>query len=251
MARRRIHMRTLADWSDALPGFLEAELIAHDGGSAFGDFLCTLTLTDLATGWTEAVAVINKAQTHVFDGLRSIRGRLPFAVLGIRTVNGSEPINDHLVRYCKGEGIPFARSLPVRKADRRLVERRKDSPVHRIVGHARLDSRAAFDVLAALYDRLRLLANFAYPSLAADRRRDAHQSPYQRILAHSEVPAEEKAALAAQCRSLDLIKLADELLEHQEALRPLVSRVTNPFKPYKVFHAQASSAGRPCLEEIE
>ncbi len=108
LLKGQVAIRTFTDWSDATPGFFEADLVAHDGGSAFGDFHCTLTMTDVATGWTETVAVLNKAQKHVFPGLQRIRDRLPFAILGLDTDNGSEFINGHLVRYCAQEHIPHS-----------------------------------------------------------------------------------------------------------------------------------------------
>src|SRR3989338_8759093 len=79
------------------------------GGDANGDFCQTLNVTDVASGWTENAAVINKAQVWVFDALKDIRARLPFPLLGIDSDNGSEFINNHLLRYCRQEKITFTR----------------------------------------------------------------------------------------------------------------------------------------------
>jgi hypothetical protein len=255
LLKRQIPVRTFADWSEVAPGFIEADLVAHDGGSAFGDFLCTLTMTDVASGWTETTAVLNKAQKHVFAGLQRIRGRLPFPLLGLDTDNGSEFINHHLVRYCEQERITFTRSRPYRKNDSCFVEQKNNSVVRRSVGYARFDSPAALDALNLLYDRLRLLGNFVYPSakLASKtregskviRKHDAPQTPYQRILSRPDVSAETKETLVAQFKTLNPIGLAKEFKVLQDALINLAAPMTNPFKPYKVFHQQASPALPP------
>jgi len=208
LLKRQIPVRTFADWSDVVPGFIEADLVAHDGGSAFGDFLCTLTMTDVATGWTETTAVLNKAQKHVFAGLQRIRGRLPFPLLGLDTDNGSEFINHHLTRYCEQEHITFTRSRPYRKNDSCFVEQKNNSVVRRSVGYSRFDSPAALDALNLLYDRLRLLSNYVYPSAKlisktregsrVIRKHDLPQTPYQRILARPDVSLEIKQAISAQ-----------------------------------------------------
>jgi hypothetical protein len=252
LLKRQIPVRTFADWSDVVPGFIEADLVAHDGGSAYGDFLCTLTMTDVASGWTETTAILNKAQKHVFAGFQFIRSRLPFPLLGLDTDNGSEFINNHLARYCNQEHITFTRSRPYRKNDSCFVEQKNNSVVRRSVGYARFDSLAALDALNLLYDRLRLLVNFVYPSSKlisktregsrVIRTHDIPQTPYQRILARPDVSQEIKRALAAQFSSLDPISLAREFKALQDMILPLAVLVTNPFKPYKNFHQQASPA---------
>ena len=85
LLKRQIPIRTFADWDDIAPGFVEADLVGHDGGSAYGSFLCTLTMTDVCSGWTETAGVLNKAQKHVFQGLERARERFPVPLLGIDT----------------------------------------------------------------------------------------------------------------------------------------------------------------------
>jgi hypothetical protein len=97
LLKRHVPVRTFADWNDVAPGFVEADLVAHDGGSAYSSFLCTLTMTDVYSGWTEPIGVLNKAQKHVFLGLQTGRERFPVPLLGIDTDNGSEFLNSHLI----------------------------------------------------------------------------------------------------------------------------------------------------------
>ena len=109
LLKHQIPIRTFAEWNEAEPGFVEIDLVGHDGGDASGDFCQTLDATDVASGWTETAAVINKAQVWVFDALKDIRARLPFPLRGIDSDNGSEFINHHLLRYCQKEKITFTR----------------------------------------------------------------------------------------------------------------------------------------------
>ncbi len=93
-----------------MPGFVEIDLVGHEGGNAIGDHACTLTVTDIATGWTENRSVQNKAQKCLFAALLEIRSVFPFPILGVDSDNGGEFINWHLLRWCKAEQITFTPS---------------------------------------------------------------------------------------------------------------------------------------------
>lgn len=101
LLKHQIPIRTFAQWDEKKPGFVEIDLVDHDGGDPSGEFAQTLNMTDIVTGWTESQAVKNKAQVWVFEALTDIRTRLPFALLGLDSDNGAEFINNHLYRYCK------------------------------------------------------------------------------------------------------------------------------------------------------
>ena len=151
LLKHQIPIRTFSDWDDARPGFLEIDLVGHEGGLAKGDFCVTLDVTDVSSGWTELAAAQNKAQIHVFAALKAIRARLPFAVLGIDSDNGSEFINSELTRYCRAERIAFTRSRPYRKNDTCYVEQRHWSIVRRYAAtHA--TSPRCLRALNELYD---------------------------------------------------------------------------------------------------
>ena len=91
--------------------------MAQEGGRAQGDYAQTLHLTDVATGWVEVAAVLNKAQVWVFQALQGVRKRLPFPLLGLDSGNGVEFINHHMKGYCEQEKITFTRSLLYCKKD--------------------------------------------------------------------------------------------------------------------------------------
>src|SRR6266566_3312626 len=117
-------------------------------------------MTDVYSGWTEVQAVQNKAQVWVFAALKELRAKLPFALQGIDSDNGSEFINDHLLEYCQHEGITFTRSRPYRKNDNCFVEQKNYTIVRRHVGYQRYDTEAQLHLLNELYARLRLYSNF-------------------------------------------------------------------------------------------
>lgn len=110
LLKEAIPIRTWAQWDDAVPGFVEIDLVGHEGGNAIGDHACTLTVTDIATGWTENRSVQNKAQKCLFAALLEIRSVFPFPILGVDSDNGGEFINWHLLRWCKAEQITFTPS---------------------------------------------------------------------------------------------------------------------------------------------
>ncbi len=139
----QIPIRTFSDWDKQKLGFVEIDLVSHDGGSTRGEYAQTLDVTDVCTGWTETQAVKNKAQVWVFAALKDIRKRLPFPLLGIDSDNGSEFINDELLRYCQQEGLTFTRSRPYRKNDSCFVEQKNYSVVRRAVGYHRYQTERA------------------------------------------------------------------------------------------------------------
>ena len=134
LLKKQIKVRTFADWDDLQPGFLEADLVAHCGVSAAGSFLHTLVLVDVATGWTECVALLRRSEADVIGALNSLRGRLPVPLLGLDTDNGSEFINYEMLRYCQREQITFTRSRVNRKNDQAFVEEKNGSVVRRLIG---------------------------------------------------------------------------------------------------------------------
>jgi hypothetical protein len=228
LLKHHIAIRTFADWNDVRPGFCETDLVAHDGGSAFGDYCYTLTLSDVATGWTETEAVKNKAQIHVFAALQHLSKRLPFPLLGIDSDNGSEFINNELLRYCQDQHITFTRSRPYRKNDNCFVEQKNYSIVRRTVGYYRYDTPTQQQLLNALYARLRLYSNFFLPVMKLlekvrtgsklTRRYDTPQTPFHRVLAHPEISDEIKHHLRTNYRTLDIFSLKSELNALQRRL---------------------------------
>ncbi len=162
--RRQIPIRTFAEWDEARPGFLEVDLVAHDGGDPRGEFCQTLDMTCVATGWTETRAVRNKAQRWVHEALVDA-ARLPFPLLGLDSDNGAEFINVQLFNWCTEHGITFTRSRPYRKNDNCFVEQKNWPVVRQQVGYARYDTAGELAVLNELYGHLGPYVNFFQPQM--------------------------------------------------------------------------------------
>jgi hypothetical protein len=236
LLRHQIPVRTFAEWDHNTPGFVEIDLVGHDGGIGSGDFCQSLNVTDVASGWTEAQAVLNKAQVWVFEALCEIRSRLPFALKGIDSDNGSEFINHHLVRYAEQERITFTRGRAWKKNDGCFVEQKNYTVVRRAVGYARYESHSAVRLLNALYGQLRLYTNFFQPvmKLIAKERigakvkktYDRPRTPYQRLLRSRALNASAKRTLRAQYATLNPAELKRNICRLQAQLLKTAVRHT-------------------------
>jgi len=208
LLKKAIPIRTFTPWEDEHPGFLEIDLVAHCGLSTEGTYLNTLTATDLATGWTECLALPNKTQFAVSQAISELRQNLPFPLLGLDSDNGSEFINDTLYRYCLAELITFTRSRPYQKNDQAHVEQKNWSVVRHTVGYDRLETPEELALLSSIYSDLRLYINFFQPVLKLIskhridgkiiRAYDQAKTPFRRVLALDSLPLEIKARLTDQ-----------------------------------------------------
>jgi hypothetical protein len=200
-----IPVQTFTAWDEEQPGFMEIDLVAHCGNTTEGQYLNTLTCTDLSTGWTDVTALAHRSQQAVSAAIHHMRQRLPFPLLGIDSDNGSEFINDTLYRYCLDEKITFTRSRPYQKNDQAHVEQKNWSVVRHTVGYDRWETDQEFSILESIHADLRLYINFFQPSfklIAKQRignrtikRYDPAKTPYQRILERKDIPLETKARL--------------------------------------------------------
>jgi hypothetical protein len=235
LLKSQIPIRTFSEWEDTKPGFVEIDLVGHDGGDGSGEFVQTLDVTDVCTGWTETQAVRNKAQQWVFEALKDIRGRLPFALFGIDSDNGSEFINHHLYRYCQDQKITFTRTRSYRKNDNCFVEQKNYSVVRRAVGYSRFDTTEEQALLNELYPYLRLYTNFFQPSVKLIKKTrvgskvtktyDKPLTPYRRVLASSDVPQEDKQKLRSLYGKLNPAQLKRSITKlQQKLLRQNVSK---------------------------
>jgi hypothetical protein len=219
--KAQIATRLGTDWDDAVPGFAEADLVAHCGGSPEGAFLHTLTLTDVATGWTELVGLKGKGQIETVAGIGMAERRLPFKLLGLDTDNGSEFINYHLKAFCEERALKFTRSRPYVKNDGCRVEQKNRALVRRHVGYRRLDTPEHLCSLKELYSVLRLLVNFFEPSAKLQRTRteegktkkiyDKPQTPFRRVLESPNIDQEAKDRVTQIFLKLNPVLLRNRL----------------------------------------
>lgn len=219
--KNAITVRKWNEWDDARPGFVEMDLVAHCGVSAEGIYLNTLTATDISTGWTECFALPNKTQAAVTQAVSELRQRLPFPLLGIDSDNGSEFINDTLYRYCLAEKITFTRSRPYNKNDQAHVEQKNWSVVRHTVGYDRWETPEERDLLASIYDDLRLYVNFFQPVLKfiakvqvdgkTIKQYDQAKTPFRRVLASDQVSFAVRAGLMNQFILLNPVELRRQI----------------------------------------
>ncbi len=217
LLKKAIPIRTFTPWEDEHPGFMEIDLVAHCGSTTEGTYLNTLTATDLATGWTECLALPNKTQFAVSQAIGELRQNLPFQLLGLDSDNGSEFINDSLYRYCLSEQITFTRSRPYQKNDQAHVEQKNWSVVRHTVGYDRLETPEDLALLGSIYSDLRLYINFFQPVLKlvakkrldgkAIRTYDQAKTPFRRVLSLDSIPLEIKARLTDQYLHLNPVAL--------------------------------------------
>src|SRR5271168_5021565 len=205
LLKSQIPVRTWADWDDALPGFVEIDLVSHDGGRAVGEHAWTLTVTDIATGWTENRSLPSKALKWVMAALDDITAVMPFPIRGIDSDNGSEFINFHLLDWCEKHQITFTRSRVGNKNDGCHVEQKNWSAVRALVGYHRYDTPAELVLLNKIWTWQSLLGNYFYPQQklvykARDgakviKKHDTAATPHQRAQAHPNLPSTAKADL--------------------------------------------------------
>jgi len=158
-----IPIRTWAQWDDAVPGFVEIDLVGHEGGNAVGEHAYTLTVTDIATGWTENRSVVNKARKWVIAALTDIAAVMPFPILGVDSDNGSEFINYHLLHWCQQRQVTFTRSRPGNCNDGAHVEQKNWAVVRTVVGYHRYDTRAELLLLNKIWVLQSKMTNYFLP----------------------------------------------------------------------------------------
>jgi hypothetical protein len=205
LLKSQIPVRTWAEWDDARPGFVEIDLVWHDGGIRGGGHAFTLTVTDIATGWTENRSVLDKSAKCVLAALNDIARAMPFPILGVDSDNGSEFINDDLFHWCQGRQITFTRARPGNKNDGCHVEQKNWTVVRTIVGYYRYDTAAELLLLNEIWKFQAKLTNYFYPQqkliskvrkgAKVSKRHDTAATPFHRAIDHPTMTVERIVAL--------------------------------------------------------
>ena len=258
LLKSQIPIRTWADWDENRPGFVEIDLVGHEGGDNNGDFACSLTVTDIATGWTEVRTVRNKAARHVFCTLVKIQAALPFPLLGIDSDNGSEFINGHLLAWCTDQQITFTRSRPANSNDGCHVEQKNWDIARRTVGYWRYDTPGEIAVLNQIWPALSPLINLFTPQqklrtktrvgAKVAKTYDRAQTPYQRLLSHPGALDEVDAhRLAAQLQATNPAAARRQVADLCSTLLARVRRktVTRRAQTAAVYRSKIKINNRP------
>jgi hypothetical protein len=258
LLKQQIPIRTFEEWKETRPGFLEADLVAHCGTDIEGGYLYTLTLTDVATGWTECLPLLYRSQETVLAAFQRARTLFPFPILGIDTDNGGEFINEAVIAYCEQAQISFTRGRPNLKNDQCFVEQKNGSMVRQVVGYDRLVGEHAYRQLTELYRALRLYVNCFQPSMKLlskelDGKKvhyvyDPAKTPLHRLFLSGILPAQKQQELTEVAQALDPIHLFQQVEQLQQALFrcaagcfPFISFL--PSAPLRVFSVERCTAG--------
>src|SRR6266487_2637683 len=228
LLKQQISIRTFEQWNETQPGFLEADVVAHCGSHAQGSYLSTLTLTDIATGWTECLPLLSRSAVAVVSAFQQARTCFPFPILGLDTDNGCEFINECLLAYCEAEQITFTRGREGLKNDQCFIEQKNGAIVRQVVGYARFEGERAYQQLGEVYQALRLYVNGFQPSMKLQAKEydgrkvrriyDAAKTPLQRLLLSHVLPVSKEHELQHVAHVLDPLRLFYHLQDLQQAL---------------------------------
>ena len=212
-------------WNESRPGFFEADTVAHCGASLMGDFVWSLTFTDICTAWTENRAVWGKGSVGVCDAIKDIEQCLAFPILGFDSDNGDEFLNWHLVRYFQNREKPvqFTRSRPYHSDDNAHVEQKNWTHVRQIFGYSRIENHTVLELMNDVYrNECSLLHNYFYPTIKLEDKQRVNakiikrfekkpKTPYQRIMESEHIDQETKDKLTSVFKTLNPFDLKKSL----------------------------------------
>jgi hypothetical protein len=223
LLRQQIPIKT-NQWNEDRPGFVEADTVAHCGMSLAGNFVWSITLTDIYSGWTENRATWNKGSHGVFAQLESIEKDLPFIILGFDSDNGGEFLNFHLMKYFleRDQPVQFTRSRPYHSGDNAHVEQKNWTHVRQLFGYYRFENIKLVDLMNDVYqNECSLLHNYFYPSMKLQdkvriqskikKKYDAPMTPFQRLMGSEHVTDLQKEKLQNTMNSLNPFDLKKSL----------------------------------------
>src|SRR6266567_4699620 len=212
-------------WDITEPGHFEVDLVYHSGQSTTGEPGHTLQMVDVATGWSERVAVMGRGQRAMEAGFEHLISRLPFAIVELHPDNGSEFFNAHLVRYWKEKvvGVQLSRSRPYQKNDNRLVEKKNDTLVRQYFGDLRFDCPEQIEAMNALYEQMWIYYNLFQPAMhligktvvddKVRRKWDQAQTPFERLKATGKLSAERQQQLQTLYEQTNPWQLREEIYQ--------------------------------------
>jgi hypothetical protein len=223
LLKTQIPIRT-GTWDLTQPGYLEADSVAHCGASLAGDFIWSLTFTDIFSGWTEGRAVWNKGAAGVVAATQEMESQLPFDLLGFDCDNGSEFLNHHLWGYLakRQRPVDFTRSRPYHKDDNAHVEQKNWMWPRQLLGYGRLEDTALVARICRVYKEVwGPLHNFFLPCLKLKskwregshwrKRYELPTTAYHRLCTPGILALKERRELRDRYESLDPFTLKDDL----------------------------------------
>jgi hypothetical protein len=226
----------ITNWDASEVGFMEMDTVSHNGGDQSGEFISSLDMVEIYSGWSEQYAVMGKGEVGVVNAVDDIRGNLPFNLMGADSDSGSEFINWHMVKYCEKNNLFFTRSRPDRKNDNAYVEQKNNTHIRGWLGFGRFDNPKQLAAINDLYrNELRLYNNFFLPVMkiaskekinnsVCRKKYDTAKTPYQRLMECPGISNEKKQKLHALYLTLNpvqLKKIVDEKIKNIKKLQSL------------------------------
>lgn len=255
LLRNSIKVRKAGDEHEQAPGFVEADLVMHCGPSLQGEFVRSLTVTDVFTGWTENMALKNGAHRWVVEAMTVIETRLPFPLVGLDTDNGGEFINRALIKWANDRTLFFTRARPYKSNDNAHVEQKNADVVRRHVFHYRYDTALEMGLLNELYQLVRIRLNMFTATTKAigwrsnkngknTRVYDKPRTPYQRVLDSGVMNAESTATFAALFENTNPAELTRQITQIQTELIRLAAFKTTALTA-NISRAKTNEAREP------
>lgn len=219
-------------WEEVDPGWCETDTVAHCNNDVSGEFIYSLNIVDISSGWSEQGAIWGKGERATVSEMDNLKARLPFKLLGLDPDNGSEFINWHMHKYCKTNNIALTRSRPYKKNDNAHIEQKNWTAVRQLVGYDRLEKREQLKILNDLYtNSWRYYVNFFQPVMKLKEKiKDTKtgktkkkyyeaKTPYRRLLDHEKISTEAKDMLQSEYKTLNPFQLKAEIKRKITELR--------------------------------
>lgn len=224
----------ITNWDISELGFMEMDTVAHNGGDPAGEFIYSLDMVEIYSGWSEQRAVLGKGENGVIDKVDDVKNIVPFDITGLDSDGGSEFINWHMVKYCEKNEMYFTRSRPMMKNDNAYVEQKNYTHIRKWLGYGRYDTKKQLDMINDLYENeLRLFNNFFRPVMkikskekinnsVCKKKYDIAKTPYQRLMESDQILNDVKKKLEKLYLSLNPVQLKRIINEKIEKIRKTV-----------------------------
>ena len=218
---QKIPVKVAAEWDTTQIGNLQVDYVLHCGRSSGGEYVHTLSVVDIASGWWEGEPIVRRTQETTRDAMDRLRQRIPFRVLEIHPDNDSGLINDLMWRYCQSARIRMSRSRPYNKNDNAWVEQRNWTHVRKVVGYRRIETAAECALMRELYAAVALYKNFFQPAMKLvdkvreggkiHRKYDIPRTPYQRLCESNQISKACQIRLQQQYQGLNVAELKRQI----------------------------------------
>lgn len=221
----------ITNWDINEVGFMEMDTVAHNGGDPAGEFIFSLDLVEIYSGWSEQYAVMGKGKKGIVVSVDNTKQIVPFVLKGLDSDGGSEFINWHMVNYCENNNLGFTRSRPDRSNDNAYVEQKNYTHIRKWLGYKRYDTRKQLWLINDLYrNELRLFNNFFRPVMKIEskekvnnsvckKKYDLAQTPYQRLMDSKQISAKKEKELEKLYLSLNPVQLKKAIEDKIKKIR--------------------------------